>query len=448
MEEDNNQKVINFKKRRSYTVSFKINVLKSLESEFGGNKTACSKKYGVTRSRIQDWQKQMDTMLELKESRQITVKKMRTIQTDQEKIKKRGKWPELDEAVYKWILEERKEGHLVDSFSIKIKAGQIFKDLFGDSDVQFKESNGWFAKFCSRFNVGKRAVTSIGQSIPDNALSLIEKTFSIFYNRITNTMTLGDIGNMDETPVYFDMPSSSTYDLRGVKFVPAKTTGNHKLRFTVVLSMTADGRKLPPMIIFKNLKKVPKDKFPKKILVTVSPGGSMTTDLMKVFLQKVWRTRGRTVLRIPSVLILDSHRSHMTETVAKGFKEEAKTELHFLPGGLTSILQPLDVYINKSFKSKLKKKWEDWLREGLMEFTKSNRRKRASYGEVAKWIDESWDAVDVDLIKRSFSGCGFGLVRDASQFHSRLVDLVDGKDLEDNECDTGITDEEDEFLPE
>ena len=35
--------------------------------------------------------------------------------------------------------------------------------------------------------------------------------------------------NMDETPMYFDMPNNKTYDFRGVKTVRAKSTGYAKL---------------------------------------------------------------------------------------------------------------------------------------------------------------------------------------------------------------------------
>ena len=66
------------------------------------------------------------------------------------------------------------------------------------------------------------------------------------------------IMNMDETPCYFDMPSSGTFHLKGVSTVmKVWTTGDEKLRFTSVL--TAGVRKvgdqfeaitLPPMIIF------------------------------------------------------------------------------------------------------------------------------------------------------------------------------------------------------
>ena len=72
----------------------------------------------------------------------------------------------------------------------------------------------------------------------------------------------GDVGHMNEVPMYFDMPSSKTIDFTGVKTVMSKTTGYEKLRFSVALTILSRGRKFPPLIIFKNLKKVPKGKIP------------------------------------------------------------------------------------------------------------------------------------------------------------------------------------------
>ena len=42
-------------KRLSYTVDFKMTVLKSLQEEFHGNKAACAKKHGIKRCMLQQW---------------------------------------------------------------------------------------------------------------------------------------------------------------------------------------------------------------------------------------------------------------------------------------------------------------------------------------------------------------------------------------------------------
>lgn len=74
--------------------------------------------------------------------------------------------------------------------------------------------------------------------------------------------------------MYFDMGSEQTYEEIGAKDVLATTTGHDKLRFTVVLTVSAAGKKLKSMIIFKNLKNIPKlkstEKWPTgKFFVTV-----------------------------------------------------------------------------------------------------------------------------------------------------------------------------------
>ena len=53
-----------------------------------------------------------------------------------------------------------------------------------------------------------------------------------------------------------------------------------------------------------------------------------------------------------SLLILDSFTAHKTFAVKNRFHEKY-TDIAIIPGGLTSRLQPLDVSLNKSFKSKV-----------------------------------------------------------------------------------------------
>ena len=53
------------------------------------------------------------------------------------------------------------------------------------------------------------------------------------------------------------------------------------------------------------------------------------------------------------MLVLDSFRDHTTNPV-KNQLVEKNTNIAVIPGGCTSKLQPLDVTINKSFKSKVK----------------------------------------------------------------------------------------------
>jgi len=57
--------------------------------------------------------------------------------------------------------------------------------------------------------------------------------------------------NMNETPVWFDMPSTYTVTRKGTRHVTLRATSNEKKRITVVLACKSNGEKLPPVVILK-----------------------------------------------------------------------------------------------------------------------------------------------------------------------------------------------------
>ena len=59
------------------------------------------------------------------------------------------------------------------------------------------------------------------------------------------------VGNMDETPAFFDMVPSKSICKTGSKKCIVRTSGCEKKHVTNVLSATADGKMLPPKIIFE-----------------------------------------------------------------------------------------------------------------------------------------------------------------------------------------------------
>ena len=93
-----------------------------------------------------------------------------------------------------------------------------------------------------------------------------ERKIIEFHKYVINTrkklcFEMGQLGNMDEVPLTFDIPSNKIVNVKGAKTIMIKTSGNEKTRYTVVLACCADGTKLPPLIIFKR-KTVPKDVIP------------------------------------------------------------------------------------------------------------------------------------------------------------------------------------------
>src|SRR6266542_4060465 len=92
------------------------------------------------------------------------------------------------------------------------------------------------------------------------------------YLSIHNKYPLKYIGNIDETPIWFDLPSNTTINQKGVKTVNICITNHEHISFMVVLRCMADGTKLPAVCIFK-LKNIPKEKFSCGIYIRVNEKG-------------------------------------------------------------------------------------------------------------------------------------------------------------------------------
>ena len=111
-----------------------------------------------------------------------------------------------------------------------------------------------------------------------------------------------NIGNMDETPVWFDMPSARTVSEKGEKIILVKTTGNEKYRFTVVLACMADGTRLKPMIVFKR-KTIPKVIFPAGLVIHAHPKGWMDEAGVKIWIEKIKQNKNNTGNNLDNILM-------------------------------------------------------------------------------------------------------------------------------------------------
>ncbi|GFV31451.1 pogo transposable element with KRAB domain [Trichonephila clavipes] len=88
---------------------------------------------------------------------------------------------------------------------------------------------------------------------------------------------------------------------------------------------------------------------------------------------------------------MDSMKAHVSENVKNALKS-ASSKIAIIPGGLTKKLQPLDVGINRSFKSKVRKLWNSGC-QMENKTTKMGKLKRASYENVSNWILNAWNDV-------------------------------------------------------
>ena len=94
-----------------------------------------------------------------------------------------------------------------------------------------------------------RHQTSVQQKLPAQLEAKVRRFLDdVRAHRMQHEFDNSLIINMDEIPMCFDMPSSTTIDVRGKKEILVRGTGAHKRRFTITLSCTASGAMLTSFV--------------------------------------------------------------------------------------------------------------------------------------------------------------------------------------------------------
>lgn len=382
-------------RRNRYPAKFKLKVVEYAEKT---NNCAAAREFNTTESNVRNWRKLLTKLRQMPKN----------------KCANRGKknmWPQLEDEVHKYVCETRQDGHSVSRGKIRIFAMQEAKKM---NIVNFKASAGWCTRFMKRHDLVLRQKTKIAQRLP---AELAEKVSSfqrfIIKHRKKNEYRLACIGNMDETPMNFDMPAGKTVNKMGEKTVLVKTTGHEKSRFTVVLTCMADGTKLKPMVIFKR-KTLPKQKFPKGVVVHVHEKGWMDEQGLKIWLKQVWCSRPGGLRKEKSLLVWDMFKCHLMDSVVAQLRSQ-KTDIAVIPGGLTSIVQPLDVCLNKPFKDYMRDLWSNWMIEGEKTFTKGGSMRAPTLETLCEWIVQAWGTIRLETVVYSFKKCSISNALDGTE---------------------------------
>ncbi|GES78483.1 pogo transposable element with KRAB domain [Rhizophagus clarus] len=355
------QKKVGIRQRISYSLKEKLVVVKYAQ-ENGRN--AAAKHFNLDAPMVGRWIKQSSSWEEKN-------KKKKRAGTPGRK----AFYPEAEKFLYNWIIEQRKKGFAVNYISMRLQMCKILKEpviqaLYPAGEYEFQGNLSWINSFMKRF---------------------------------------------DETPVWSDMVGNMTVNNKGDKTVHIRTTGNDKNHFTVVLTCSADGTKYPPICIFKGKQLPQGEVIPKGVICWFQDNGWMTSDLMKNYIDFLFRIQmSENLSKESAMIVYDSFRGHLKKSVKIKFKQH-NFHLAVIPAGLTSVCQPLDVSINKPFKDNLRKEWHEWMSRGGSGVTAAGNLKRARISNVYGWVKRSWDAVSDQIIFNSFKKCSISNLLDGSE---------------------------------
>lgn len=119
----------------------------------------------------------------------------------------------------------------------------------------------------------------------------------------------------------------------------------------------------------------------------------MDNEVMDLWLNRCYVKRpGGFFRQKKSLLVLDSMRAHISDVTKERIRATDSIPA-VIPGGLTKLLQPLDISVNRCFKAELRHIWEDWMNNGDKSFTATGCMRRASYPTVVQWVKDAWNAV-------------------------------------------------------
>jgi hypothetical protein len=148
------------------------------------------------------------------------------------------------------------------------------------------------------------------------------------------------------------------------------------------------------------------------------------------------------------MLVLDAFRCHRTQNL-KTQLEEQRTDLSIIPGGMTSMLQPLDVSVNKPMKTALRQTWSQWISSDDHLVTAGGRMRKAELTTICTWVKEAWDELNPEIIVKAFKKCTISNALDGSEDDCvwQEKEKCDGENTECEDDDNDVYYDDEDYTP-
>ena len=286
------------------------------------------------------------------------------------------------------------------------------KFIVSEKNIQTKctFSTGWLKHFKQRYNIVNRKAGSTLIRKDEHELSML-LSFVKKVNKLINSDEYYAIINIDEMGLYYDSKIERTLDVKGTKRVEIKTTGREKQRISIILGIDLLRKiNMIPLIILKGKTKRCINHIPLKDSYTLS------------YQENAWCDEDQFIKFLSSLpknkkilLLYDNFKAHITKKVIDYIHNEYPLiDVLLLPQNTTSILQPLDIGVNKLVKGHIKNEYINWLINNFNEDDKSLPKliKHERNTLLVKWISNSWKKINNNTIKNSFNFCGYGVSKD------------------------------------
>ena len=320
-----------------------------------------------------------------------------------------GQLKPLENALLQYIFEQREQGINVSTLALIMKASSL-SPIFNEKLFVARESA--VKRFIRAHSLVYRMGTHISQRKPDEVAAEASDYMDLMRQLVEGPhRDRRFIINMDQTPVYFSMNAKRTLDVVGVKTVHIRTSTNDTKRATVAVTITGSGLVLPSMVVFKGkpngrIANTEFGDYPTTHRYRCQDNAWMDERVMIAWVDEILKPYvANAPEHIIPILILDSYRCHMMGSVVQRI-QELGVEVRHIPGGCTSLCQPVDVGFNKPFKDRVRKQWLSWMTaEGIIHGTTNPPSRR----DVAGWVDRAMAEMkrEEQIIKNAWRKTGY-----------------------------------------
>lgn len=354
-----------------------MNILQELEK--GVKNVEVCKKYGLSSSTV-------STLLKSKEKLYDAFYKNKA---ECKRLKKCSK-EDLDEALLKWMKVQRSEDFPVSGPLLKVQAEKLAAQL---GYAGFACSNGWIDRFKNRHGIsfGKICGEAKSANMADITTWMKEK-----WPGIKEGYANEDIYNADETGLFYNVTPQYTFKFKGEKCVGGKLSKN---RLTALVCANMSGTDKKKLLVigksknprcFKNVKALPVD-------YDHSRKAWMTSDIFTKFISKWEKQLRRENRRI--LLLIDNCSAHPEITGLTNIRIE------FLLPNATSVIQPMDQGVIRSFKCHFRKQLI------LMLLDRRDKRGTTSNAninvlEAIRLMNDAWENVTSTCITKCYRKAG------------------------------------------
>ena len=259
----------------------------------------------------------------------------------------------------------------------------------------------------------------------ENIISANEKNLlTIFYDklkqlRIENNFTDDSvICNLDEIPFSYRIYNENIQE-----------------KFSVILSITGDGKKLTPFVIFRGKTKQKKcitefiQENTGNLVIACCDDVWTVYEIMLIWLQKVW---------LPYIfkpdkngcglILMDMLNSYAREEFLK-ILDYTNQKYLLIPSDVTKILNPLNIIINESFKRFMD---EYYVKECCNKVESGN--KPFDRETIFNWIANIWytEKIRNNMILKSFKACGITKKEETENKKPKIIEEQKESEINEN----------------